>query len=55
MDTKVATKVWYVPAESIPTPDGQEAWLYDMWAEIDAWITDRLADTSEPFDDHEAY
>lgn len=55
MDTKVATKVWYVPAENIPPPDGQEAWLYDMWAEIDAWITDRLADTSEPFDDHEAY
>lgn len=55
MDTKVATKVWYVPAENIPSSEGQETWLYDMWAEIDSWITDRLADTSEPFDDPQEY
>lgn len=54
-DTSVAVRVWYAPAEEIPPPDGQEAWLFDIWAEIDAWITARLADTEEPFDDPDAY
>lgn len=55
MDTKLATKAWYCPAETIPPPEGQEAWLYDMWAEIDAWIGDKLSDTHEPFDDQLEY
>lgn len=54
-DTEVLARVWYVPAEEIPPADQLEAWLFDMWAEIDGWITDRLADTAEPFDDPDAY
>jgi hypothetical protein len=54
-DTNVAVRVWHVPAESIPPPEGQESWLFDVWAEIDDWITERLADTEEPFDDPHAY
>ena len=55
MDTKVAVKIWPCPAEIIPPPESQERWLYDMWAEIDEWISARLADTAEPFDDAAAY
>ena len=55
MDTHVATKVWSVPAEHVPPAEEQEAWLYDIWAEIDSWISDKLADTAEPFDDADAY
>lgn len=54
-DTNVAARVWHVPAESIPATDDQEDWLFDMWEEIDSWITERLADTEEPFDDPDAY
>jgi 1-acyl-sn-glycerol-3-phosphate acyltransferase len=54
-DTKVAARVWYVPAEEIPPAEEQETWLFDVWAEIDAWITERLADTGEPFDDPDEY
>ncbi len=54
-DTNVAVRVWHVPAESIPPAEGQESWLFDVWAEIDDWITERLADTEEPFDDPHAY
>ncbi len=53
MDTQVVTKTWYVPAERIPAPEEQEAWLYDIWAEIDSWITEKLSDTAEPFYDHD--
>ena len=55
IDTKVAVRVWYHPADRIPPPDQQENWLFDVWAEIDEWITARLADTEEPFDDPDAY
>ncbi len=55
MDTRVAVKIWPCPAETIPPPGEQEKWLYDMWAEIDGWITERLAETAEPFDDPGAY
>jgi 1-acyl-sn-glycerol-3-phosphate acyltransferase len=54
-DTSVAVRVWHCPAEAIPAPDDQETWLFDIWAEIDEWITERLADTEEPFDDPHAY
>jgi 1-acyl-sn-glycerol-3-phosphate acyltransferase len=54
-DTSVAVRVWHFPAESIPLAEGQETWLFDVWAEIDDWITERLADTEEPFDDPHAY
>ena len=45
MDTKVAVRIWHYPAEQVPGPDEQEAWLYDRWAEIDAWISGHLAGT----------
>lgn len=54
-DTDVAVKVWRVPAEEIPPAELQEAWLFDMWADIDSWITERLAYTGEPFDDPHDY
>jgi 1-acyl-sn-glycerol-3-phosphate acyltransferase len=54
-DTSVAVRVWHFPAETIPAPDDQETWLFDIWAEIDGWITERLAETEEPFDDPHAY
>ncbi|HEY7470233.1 MAG TPA: 1-acyl-sn-glycerol-3-phosphate acyltransferase [Acidimicrobiia bacterium] len=45
MDTSVAVRVWHVRAEDIPPPGEQEAWLYDMWAEIDHWIGSELDET----------
>lgn len=54
-DTNVAARVWHVPAGRIPPAEEQEGWLFDVWAEIDSWITARLADTEEPFDDPDAY
>lgn len=53
--TDVAVRIWHVPADQIPPPEGQETWLYDMWDEIDEWIGLRLADTAEPFDDPDHY
>lgn len=55
MGTQVAIKAWYFPAERIPPPEEQETWLYDIWGEIDSWITEKLSDTAEPFDDHDEY
>ena len=55
MDTQIATKIWYVPAENVPPPEAQEAWLYDMWAEIDEWIGTKLSDTGDIFDDDLAF
>lgn len=46
MDTDVNIRIWHVPAEDIPPPDDQEAWLFDTWAEIDQWITSRLEQTA---------
>lgn len=54
-DTNVAARVWHVPADKIPPPDQLEEWLFDTWSEIDSWITERLGDTEEPFDDPHAY
>lgn len=48
MDTTVSVKFWHVRAEDIPSPEEQETWLYDMWAEIDLWITESLEKTAEP-------
>jgi 1-acyl-sn-glycerol-3-phosphate acyltransferase len=45
MDTTVSVKVWHVRSEEIPPPDMQEAWLYDVWAEIDGWIGSELNKT----------
>ena len=55
MDTEIDVRVWRFAAEDIPPPERQEEWMFDMWAEIDSWITDRLAQTAEPFDDPDAY
>jgi 1-acyl-sn-glycerol-3-phosphate acyltransferase len=54
-DTNVAVRIWYVPSEEIPPREQQEAWLFDVWARIDQWITARLELTEEPFDDPDAY
>ena len=48
MDTEIAARVWHVPANKIPDSSSRERWLYDMWAEIDDWITSHLAITAEP-------
>ena len=45
MDTEVEVKIWHFRAEDIPPPDEQETWLYDVWAEIDGWISAELAKT----------
>jgi 1-acyl-sn-glycerol-3-phosphate acyltransferase len=56
MDTTVAARIWHVPAEDLPPVDRQEEWLYDVWAEIDGWITANLSETGElVFDDPDAY
>lgn len=55
MGTEVHVRVWHVPAGKIPPPEDQETWLFDMWSEIDSWISDRLAQTAEPFDDPDDY
>jgi len=54
-DTNVAARIWHTPAEAIPPADDQETWLFDTWAEIDSWISERLIDTEEPFDDPDHY
>ena len=46
--TTVAAKTWFVPAEELPEPADLERWLYDMWSQIDRWITATLAATAEP-------
>ena len=45
MDTEVEVKIWHYRAEDIPPPEEQETWLYDVWAEIDDWISAELAKT----------
>lgn len=45
MDTSVAVRTWHFPAETIPPPDRQETWLYDIWQEIDVWIEEKLGRT----------
>jgi 1-acyl-sn-glycerol-3-phosphate acyltransferase len=48
IDTTIAAKTWFVPAEELPEPAALEQWLYEMWAQIDQWITGTLAETAEP-------
>jgi 1-acyl-sn-glycerol-3-phosphate acyltransferase len=55
MDTEVAVRLWHYPYEQVPAPEEQEAWLYDVWREIDEWIGLRMAETGEPFDDPAFY
>jgi 1-acyl-sn-glycerol-3-phosphate acyltransferase len=39
----VNVAMWRIPAEQIPTKrDDRVGWLYDVWADIDAWIEARL-------------
>lgn len=54
-DTNVAARVWHYTSDQVPLPEDQETWLFDVFAEIDSWLTDRLAETEEPFDDPDAY
>lgn len=46
IDNQVFVRIWHYPAEQIPGPAEQEAWLYDRWAEIDAWIGEHLEVTA---------
>jgi 1-acyl-sn-glycerol-3-phosphate acyltransferase len=55
LDTRIAVRVWHIPAEELPSPDDQERWLFDLWVEVDDWISERLTTTGEPFDDPDAY
>lgn len=55
LDTRIAVRVWHIPAEELPPAEKQETWLYDIWAEVDLWISERLVTTGEPFDDPDAY
>lgn len=48
IDTTIAAKTWFVPAEELPDSADLEPWLYDMWAQIDRWIIGTLAETAEP-------
>jgi 1-acyl-sn-glycerol-3-phosphate acyltransferase len=44
MDSTVRLRWWFVPADQVPRdPDVQEDWLYERWAELDAWIADEQA------------
>lgn len=47
MGAEIAVKIWHYPAHEIPGPKEQETWLYDRWAEIDAWIGGHLEHTQE--------
>jgi 1-acyl-sn-glycerol-3-phosphate acyltransferase len=39
MDTTVRLRWWFVPAQEVPrAPEAQEDWLYERWAELDAWV-----------------
>lgn len=55
LDNRIAVRVWHIPAEELPSPEQQESWLFDLWAEVDTWISERLTTTGEPFDDPDAY
>lgn len=46
MDASVRARTWVVRAEEIPPPADREAWLYDRWADIDAWIADEIGDVA---------
>ncbi len=44
MDTTVRLRWWFVPAADVPRePDAQEDWLYERWAELDAWVASYAA------------
>lgn len=38
--SNVALTFWRVPRSRVPVGDGERsAWLFEMWAEVDAWVT----------------
>ncbi len=43
MDTTVRLRWWFVPADEVPRDrQAQEDWLYERWAELDAWVDSYL-------------
>jgi 1-acyl-sn-glycerol-3-phosphate acyltransferase len=39
MDSVVRLRWWFLPAEEVPREAAvQEQWLYEQWAELDAWV-----------------
>lgn len=44
MDSTVRLRWWFVPAAEVPRDrDAQEQWLYERWAELDAWVASHAA------------
>ncbi|MGI9615658.1 MAG: 1-acyl-sn-glycerol-3-phosphate acyltransferase [Acidimicrobiales bacterium] len=54
MDSTVVTRVWLVPPAEVPPQDEREHWLYDRWAEMDAWIDAQLDEEAVAADDGDA-
>ena len=48
MDSTVHMRWWFVPAAQVPRGPELEPWLYERWAELDAWIAADLAGRSGP-------
>jgi len=46
MDFDVRVRSWVVRAEDVPPAGQREAWLFDQWATIDAWLIEQMADTN---------
>ena len=45
MDSIVRMRWWFVPAAEVPRePEAQASWLFDRWAEIDAWVASYAED-----------
>ncbi len=45
MDQTVRLRWWFVPADEVPRERrAQEEWLYERWAEIDAWIASHVGE-----------
>ena len=40
---RIQVAFWRIPAAEVPGTD-RRAWLFDQWAEVDAWISDRQDD-----------
>ncbi|MDY0908044.1 1-acyl-sn-glycerol-3-phosphate acyltransferase [Microbacterium sp. CFBP9034] len=52
MDKSITMRAWRVPRSEIPEDrDAQTAWLFDWFAQIDAWIGARRAEPGDDADD----
>ena len=37
LDARVRVRLWRIPAAELPRDD-IEAWLFEQWSQIDAWL-----------------